>query len=88
MLSGDRATLVGRPYPGNEVLVLAAWHRRISLQSFWVARVSRCLVKAFQQERGGTSRQKDEEVGEIVQGGVQVGIGTSANLRIVWSCVV
>ncbi|CAE7639266.1 ppsB [Symbiodinium pilosum] len=48
MLSGDRATLVGRPYPGNEVLIL---------------------------ERDGTSRQKDEEVGEIVQGGVQVGIG-------------
>ena len=30
------------------------------------------------QERDGTALLKDEEVGEIVQGGVQVGIGTSA----------
>ncbi|CAE7225065.1 tycB [Symbiodinium natans] len=48
MLPGDRATLVGRPYPGNEVWIL---------------------------ERDGTALQKDEEVGEIVQGGIQVGIG-------------
>ncbi|CAE7892750.1 tycC [Symbiodinium necroappetens] len=48
MLPGDRATLVGRPYPGNEVRIF---------------------------ERDGLAQQKDDEVGEIVQGGVQVGIG-------------
>ncbi|CAJ1453979.1 unnamed protein product [Effrenium voratum] len=45
---GDTATLVGRPYEGNEIGIL---------------------------ERDGTTAMPAGEVGEIVQGGVQVGIG-------------
>jgi len=48
MRPSDRATLVGRPYPGNEVRVL---------------------------ERGCASAAPEGQQGEIVQGGVQVGMG-------------
>lgn len=48
MLPGDRATLVGKCYDGNEIEI-------------W--------------PRGETTRVPDGELGEIVQGGVQVGIG-------------
>ncbi|CAK9089729.1 unnamed protein product [Durusdinium trenchii] len=45
---GDKATLVGSPYAGNEIEIL---------------------------EKDGTTEVPDGEVGEIVQGGMQVGIG-------------
>ena len=48
MSTGDKATLVGTPYQGNEICIL---------------------------ERDGLSPVAFGEAGEIVQGGVQVGIG-------------
>eukprot|EP00928_Gymnodinium_smaydae_P046308 TRINITY_DN30849_c0_g1_i1.p1 TRINITY_DN30849_c0_g1~~TRINITY_DN30849_c0_g1_i1.p1 ORF type:complete len:929 (+),score=226.59 TRINITY_DN30849_c0_g1_i1:118-2904(+) len=48
MQAGDRATLVGQPYPGNELRIL---------------------------ERDGEADVACGEAGEIVQGGVQVGLG-------------
>eukprot|EP00439_Symbiodinium_sp_Y106_P061742 s1710_g9.t1 len=49
---------------------------RCGSSCFWfVPQARKRPIQSFVQERDGLALQKDDEVGEIVQGGIQVGIG-------------
>jgi hypothetical protein len=128
MKPGDKATLVGCPYQGNEIQILEPWHavasrlfypdvpKILELKIFKTAgsrqSVYGILMYVYDiiwhhmasygretahlwptslqvfQERDGMKVMDAGEVGEIVQGGVQVGIGNlsgSSSIHLTYS---